>query len=130
MKDRPGKTDCGSAAHAVPGLDELVERPERADALPPQVACALLGQLSALQLRLAARLAMVVAAPGMSRNNPGDRLLTAKQVAERLGRGVNWVYENDLPFIIRQAGRRPRYSERGLERWMAAMQDGGGGHAR
>jgi hypothetical protein len=114
----------------VPGLDELVERPERADALPPQVACALLGQLSALQLRLAARLAMLVAAPAMSRNNPGDRLLTAKQVAERLGRGVNWVYENDLPFIIRQAGRRPRYSERGLERWMVAMQDGGGGHAR
>ncbi|HZC68135.1 MAG TPA: hypothetical protein VE201_05905, partial [Nitrospirales bacterium] len=64
-----------------------------------------------------------VTAHARLQNNPGDRFLTAKQVGERLGRSVNWVYENDLPFIIRQAGRRPRYSERGLERWMAAMQD-------
>ncbi len=117
--------------NAVPGLAELIEQPERADALPMPVACALLVQLSAVQLRLAARLAIVVDAPPLSRTSAGDRLLTAKQVAERLGRGVNWVYGNDLPFIIRQAGRRPRYSERGLERWMATMQgDGGGGHAQ
>lgn len=111
----------------VPMLDELVERPERMDSLSIPVVCALLGQISALQTRLAARLAMLsLAKPREHRQEEGDRLLTARVVAERLGRGVNWVYANshEFPFVVRAPGRRPRYSERGLEQWIRAMQKG------
>jgi predicted DNA-binding transcriptional regulator AlpA len=57
------------------------------------------------------------------RARPPDRLLRAKEVAERLGFGVDWVYKNhrDLPFRVR-LGTVPRFSEKGLERYIRERQ--------
>lgn len=48
-----------------------------------------------------------------------DRLLKAKETAERLGVGVDWVYHNQhkLPFRVR-LGTVPRFSENGLEEYI------------
>jgi hypothetical protein len=55
---------------------------------------------------------------------PPDRLLTARQVADRLGYHVNYVYahRHKWPFTIHTPGQRPRFSERGLEAWMKEQQ--------
>ncbi len=103
---------------ALPSLDELARDPERARDLPAPVVRAILGQLAAIQLQLVVRLAE---APGEVQNpDAADRLLTATRVAERLGRSPKWVYANAarLPFAIRLDGQHPRFSERGLERWI------------
>ena len=51
-----------------------------------------------------------------------DRLLTAKAVAERLGVQPRWVYDraDELPFTRRLSGNLLRFSERALERYLAA----------
>src|SRR5712692_10505522 len=101
-------------------LDALAKDPDRVESLALPVVCALVGQLAALQLRLTARMAS--AAGGPVRSDPRvDRLLTAKQVAARLERSANWVYahSHELPFAMIEPRRRPRYSERGLEQWIA-----------
>jgi predicted DNA-binding transcriptional regulator AlpA len=48
-----------------------------------------------------------------------DRLLKAKEVAQRLGVHVYWVYHNQhkLPFRVR-LGTVPRFSEIGLEEFI------------
>jgi predicted DNA-binding transcriptional regulator AlpA len=48
-----------------------------------------------------------------------DRLLKAKEVAQRLGVHVYWVYHNQhkLPFRVR-LGTVPRFSEIGLEKFI------------
>lgn len=48
-----------------------------------------------------------------------DRMLTAREVAERLKMSVRWVYQHadDLPFA-RRIGKALRFSERGLEAWL------------
>jgi excisionase family DNA binding protein len=49
-----------------------------------------------------------------------DRILSAREVAERIGCGKDWVYEHidELPFKWRQ-GKIWRFSEAGLETWLA-----------
>jgi predicted DNA-binding transcriptional regulator AlpA len=54
-----------------------------------------------------------------NRTHHPDRLLKAKETAERLGVGVDWVYHNQhkLPFMVR-LGTVPRFSENGLEEYI------------
>lgn len=49
-----------------------------------------------------------------------ERLLSAKEVAERLGTSARWVYAHraSLPFAKELPGGSVRFSERGLNRWM------------
>lgn len=49
-----------------------------------------------------------------------DRLLTAREVAPRLGCSVRYVYANarTLPFTVR-TGTLVRFSAAGLDRWLA-----------
>lgn len=53
---------------------------------------------------------------------PPDRLLTVREAAERLGVSPKYVYahQKSFPFARRlPGGNALRFSERGLERWMA-----------
>jgi len=75
-------------------------------------------QLDELAVLVAAKLGT-----GPSREpEPGpDVLLTAEQVAERLGTTVRYVYARSriFPFVVRLPGRSIRFSARGLERYLA-----------
>jgi predicted DNA-binding transcriptional regulator AlpA len=48
-----------------------------------------------------------------------DRLLSAAEVAQRIGRSKWWIYENkdSLPIVRLQTGRYG-FSEKALDRWM------------
>jgi hypothetical protein len=65
----------------VPTLAEIAQNPERIDGLPLNVVAGLMTQLSALELRIAARVAMapVVATPDH------DQVLELAEAARRLG---------------------------------------------
>ena len=49
-----------------------------------------------------------------------DRLLTARQAADRLNTTARWLYRHadDLPFARRLSAKAIRFSEAGLERWL------------
>lgn len=106
----------------VPTLDDLAHDPARARVLPPEVARDLLLQLAPLQeaLRLQA-LQPPASANGQPevKGNGGDRLLTVKRAAEKLGCSTDYLYRNKdrLLFTVRQ-GRRVRFSEQGIERYI------------
>ena len=53
-------------------------------------------------------------------NTEPDRLLSAKEVAERMGTSKRWVYAHrrNLPFTKELPGGSIRFSERGLTRYM------------
>jgi hypothetical protein len=53
-----------------------------------------------------------------------DHLLTAKEVAQRYGRSVDWVYRQAKrwPFTVREGRGTLRFSERGLERHLSATR--------
>jgi len=67
--------------------------------------------LSALRKR---KIALASEAKLANQRNRPDRLLKAKETAERLGVGIDWVYHNQhkLPFRVR-LGIVPRFSENG-----------------
>ncbi len=58
---------------------------------------------------------------GRSPKESTDWLLTATEVAERLGVSRRYVYEHaaEFPFTRRLGTRAVRFSERGLTRWQA-----------
>lgn len=90
------------------------------DKLSPEQFPGALAELSALQARLAAKMAPL---PGSSGNaaHEHDRLLTAQQVADRLGLSRDAIYrQKDRWPFTRRIGRAVRFSERGLGRWIAA----------
>jgi len=76
--------------------------------------------LSALRKR---KLTLAAEAGLASQARRPDRLLKAKEVAERLGMGIDWVYHNQLklPFRVR-LGTVPRFSENGLDDFIRKRQ--------
>jgi predicted DNA-binding transcriptional regulator AlpA len=76
--------------------------------------------LSALRKR---KLTLAAEAGMASQVRRPDRLLKAKEVAERLGMGIDWVYHNQLklPFRVR-LGTVPRFSENGLDDFIRKRQ--------
>ena len=54
-----------------------------------------------------------------------DRLLTAEQVAERLGLSKSQVYKqaHGWPFTRKLSAKALRFSEAGLERWLGSKGD-------
>jgi predicted DNA-binding transcriptional regulator AlpA len=87
------------------------------DGLNPAEASALLSRLAAAQTRLAGRLLELTQLDDHRDNH--DRLLDAKQAAERLGVASAWLYRHagQLPFTTR-VGAHLRFSERGLDRFI------------
>lgn len=76
-------------------------------------------QIPALIARLAARLDKP--AP----TDTPDRLISRDEVAARLGRSLSWLNHRwrTLPFVVFPGGsKRPSFSERGLEEYLAREQ--------
>lgn len=103
-------------------LRDLIADPRRVAELTPSEAATALVELAGLQAAVAGRLragaedgAHVV--PALE----GDRLLTAEDVAGRLNRSVAWVYRQSRqwPFTRRLTRRTVRFSEAGLQRFLA-----------
>lgn len=106
-------------------LATIASDPERIADLAPSALPALIGEAEALRAQLWARLQASSAptgpAPPASEGEKKDRLLTADEVAERLGVDRRWVYRKakagDLPFARKLSAGTLRFSSKGLERW-------------
>src|SRR5436309_3248867 len=63
------------------------------------------------------------AAPKSEPEQP-DQLLTVSEAATRLGVSKRYVYGHaaDYPFVRRLGPKTLRFSERGLEKWLARMK--------
>jgi predicted DNA-binding transcriptional regulator AlpA len=108
----------------VPKLEEVAVGDGTAEALDAHTTDLLettaIAALSALRKR---KLTLAAEAGRASQARPPDRLLKAKEVAERLGMGIDWVYHNQLkrPFRV-PLGTVPRFSENGLEEYIQKRQ--------
>jgi hypothetical protein len=88
------------------------------DAVPEEELAAALVLYASLVARAAAR------ALGR-RPLPPDRLLDGEQAADRLRTTYDWLKrQKDLPFRVELSEGQTRYSERGLEAWIAARVGG------
>jgi hypothetical protein len=49
-----------------------------------------------------------------------DRLVNAQEIAERMGRSVEYVYAHaaEWPFTVAEDGKHPRFSLRRFEQWI------------
>src|SRR4030095_13646768 len=78
-------------------------------------------ELPALVAYLAAVLARATARLLGPRPEPPDRLRAAEETALRLPTAVDCLWGRpDLPFRVELSPKQIRYSERGLEEWIAA----------
>jgi hypothetical protein len=105
-------------------LRAVMESPERAAEIPPAQVPALLAQLAAVQLALAARLS-AAAGNGHAGTAPSgpDRNVGVQEAAGLLGVSPAYLYRKAaaLPFTVR-IGRRLLFSVEGLERWNRRRQ--------
>ena len=105
-------------------LDELADNPDRAGALPAELATALLARCAVVQSALVGRL---LAAPGGAASaadgSGEDRLLDVEEAAQRLGTSTDYLYRHSgkFPFTVR-IGSRLRFSARGIERFIRTRQ--------
>jgi hypothetical protein len=91
--------------------------PERVQDVPPDALPALLAQFTALQIGLAARLAVVSGAPP----DEPDRLLTIDEAAQLLAVTKDWLRRRSaLPFVVKLSDGVVRYSRRALDRFIDA----------
>jgi excisionase family DNA binding protein len=105
-----------------PLLARLLTDPQAVERLQPEELLPLVAELEQLKLVLLGR---YLGGEGREAPAPGpaeeeDILLTAEEVAQRLGVSKRWVYEHasGWPFSRRLGRRTVRFSARGLERWM------------
>ena len=107
-------------------LSALVQRPETAGAVTPAEIPALLAQLAGVQVALLARLVNAGngnGAEGKASAEP-DKLLTAEEAAPILGVTPRWLYRHAgrLPFARRLSRKALRFSEVGVQRYMASRR--------
>lgn len=99
-------------------LATVVSDPARLAKVDPTEVPELLGALETIRARLLLRLQTPVAAPS---EQGGEALLTAQEVAERIGAGVQRVWElcrdGRLPCI--RVGRQVRIAPSALAKWIA-----------
>ena len=107
-------------------LASLAASPELVDEVLPDRVPDLLAAVEGLRARLWARLMQPSSAPVATpaTNGDPDRLLTAKEAADRLGVDRRWIYRkaDALPFTRRLTPGTLRFSETGLLRWMASRR--------
>lgn len=110
---------------ALAKLQALLADPRRAEEVPSEQAAALMANLAAAQLALAARL-RTPAPAGEAAGDPSepDRLLAPTEAAERLGVTTRWLYRHarNLPFTRRLSRKTLRFSQTGLERYLAGKR--------
>ena len=111
---------------AVPTLDQVLNEPALAEALPRSLLAALYRQAARLEAELRAILATNNQDPG-SENQKHDRLLDAKKAAAKLDVSTDWLYEraNELPFTVRLGGS-VKFSEQGIEEHIRRIRARGG----
>ncbi|MEE8494405.1 MAG: helix-turn-helix domain-containing protein [Nitrospirales bacterium] len=109
----------------TPDLAALLLHPERVAELPPEAIPPMLCQLAALQSALSARLLMIPPGNGgPEAPEQGDRLLPAEEAAALLGVTPRWLYRHAkrLPFSKRLSRKALRFSEAGIQKWMATRR--------
>ena len=108
-------------------LAELVADPARIDGLTLQRAAALLAEMAALQLAVAARLAVTNCAMHRGPEEIAERLLTVEQAAEITQMSRRQLYSAARrtdwePFVVRINARTLRFRESGLRRRLRAKR--------
>jgi hypothetical protein len=94
----------------------VLPTPEAIDGLPEETLPGLIAQLAALQARAAARLST-------RRAHLPDRLLDLDEAAARLATTKDWLSrQHELPFRVEVSHGQVRFSERGLEEWIASRR--------
>jgi hypothetical protein len=106
-------------------VDELLADFARIRQVPLPVRSALVVRLAALIAALSssdesAELKLV-SRRAAARLQPDDQMLTAKEAAPMLRRGVRWIYRNAdrLPFVKRISCRSILCSKAGIQKWLA-----------
>jgi hypothetical protein len=120
-KTRVPRRSGVAGLHVVPKLEEVAVDPGKTGGLDAHTTelleTAAIAALSALRER---KLALAAEEKMASRASRPDRLIKPKEVAERLGVGIDWVYHNPnklMAFRVR-FGTVPRFSEKGLEEFI------------
>jgi predicted DNA-binding transcriptional regulator AlpA len=101
-------------------LATLLEIPEQVAAVGRREVPGLLAELEGLRVQLWARLLAEESVAPVDARRP-DRLLTPTETAAVLGVRVRWIYRHhhQLPFTRRMSRKRLRFSESGLQAWIA-----------
>ena len=79
---------------SIPKLEELVADPDKVSLLPPEAVPNLRAELAHLDSLLLMRLAFPQNNCQGQVQGSGDRLLGAKQTAERMGVSLDYIYKN------------------------------------
>ena len=113
-------------ASKVIEIAPYLARPNLADGLTRVELATLLEQLKGLEGRVMARLLLGATEGIRARQEDTERdcLLTAKEAAERLALTVDYLYRHaeKLPFTVRPGAGQVRFSARGIERYIQALQ--------
>jgi predicted DNA-binding transcriptional regulator AlpA len=110
----------------VPRLEELADDPRVAGVLDAHTTDLLeLTAITALTALRRRKLALAAERKQAGAARLPDRLIKSKEVAIRLGMGVDWVYrhKHELPFLVR-LGAVPRFSEGRLEDYIRKRRGG------
>jgi excisionase family DNA binding protein len=104
---------------SVPRINDLVVDPDKAAFLPAESIPPMLGELERLKATLWARLTSRQNDRQAGGQVDGDRLLSAKEAAAKLGTSADYLYRHsrNLSFTVR-LGRKLRFSEAGIERYI------------
>jgi len=104
----------------LPTLDDLINDSSLAKTMSCDEATGMLSRLMALQATL---MVQAVSSREQEHQTSGDRLLKVEEVAYRLNCDTDWVYRkaDKLPFACRLSPRQLRFSEKGLEKYIAKL---------
>ena len=104
--------------NVVPDLAAIAADPARVSGLPLEAVPALRGKLAELDTLLSGRLLQSGNSQGQTKPD-GDRPLSAKQAAAKLGASIDYLYRHSskLPFTVRMGGK-VLFSEAGIERYI------------
>lgn len=103
----------------IPKLIDLVSDPSKVSLLPAEAIASLRGELARLDTMLLTRLLSRGNSQGVTEPD-GDRLLSAKEAAAKLGTTMDWLYRHadGLPFTVRVGKKQVRFSAVGIERYI------------
>ena len=103
---------------AAPTLDAISADPERVRDLPRKVLVDLALRCATVQSAIAVALAATPA--DITAGPDKDQLLPAHEAARLLGRKPDWLYRHaaELPFTVREPGHQPRFSSKGIQRYI------------
>jgi excisionase family DNA binding protein len=109
----------------MPSLRDLVDSPELAKALPPQVISQALGELLLLLARLLIQSTATLGTTQTEKPEASDRLLSVTEVSRilnvRPARVYDLVRRDTLPAV--HVGKYIRIRGRDLERWIAGQRE-------